>query len=40
MKKNKQRKDSLSKWGFWNLGFYAGKAMVLEDILDDLKELT
>lgn len=34
----RSRKGSLSKFGYWDLGYYEGRLSVLEDILDDLLE--
>lgn len=33
-----ERKDNLSKFGYWDMGYLQGKIAVLEDWLDLLKE--
>ena len=33
------RKDLLDKNGYWSMGYYAGRASLYEDCIDDLKEL-
>lgn len=32
------RKETLSKHGYWSIGFYRGKLEVLEDWIDELRE--
>jgi hypothetical protein len=32
------RQDSLSKWGYRDMGYYEGRISVLEDLLDEMEE--
>lgn len=34
-----QKKDRLSVHGYWDLGYFGGRATLYEDVVDDLKEL-
>lgn len=34
-----QKKDRLSVHGYWDLGYFGGRATLYEDVIDDLKEL-
>jgi hypothetical protein len=34
----KNRQDSLSVWGYRDMGYYEGRISVLEDLLDELEE--
>lgn len=34
-----EKRDDLSKHGYWSLGYYSGRTMLYEDIIDDLKDL-
>lgn len=36
-KEYEQKKSKLSKHGYWSLGFYAGRVMAFDEILDDLE---
>ena len=33
------RKNNLSKYGYWDFGYFDGRASLYEDVIDDLKEL-
>lgn len=33
------RKNNLSKYGYWDLGYFDGRASLYEDVIDDLEEL-
>lgn len=35
----KEKKEALSVYGYWSLGYYHGKLSALEDWLDYMKEL-
>ena len=32
-------KNNLSKYGYWDLGYFDGRASLYEDIIEDLEEL-
>ena len=34
----KNRQDSLSVWGYRDMGYYEGRISVLEDLLDEIEE--
>lgn len=38
LKDLEKRKESLSKHGYWDIGFFKGRISVLEDWLDDIIE--
>lgn len=35
----KERESNLSVHGYWDLGYFEGQQSILEDLLDDVKEL-
>jgi DNA-binding transcriptional regulator GbsR (MarR family) len=39
LKDLEERKDNLSKHGYWEIGYLKGKISVLEDWLDEITEL-
>lgn len=38
LKDLEERKDNLSKHGYWDIGYFKGRISVLEDWLDDIRE--
>ena len=38
LKQLKDRQDSLSIWGYRDIGYYEGRLSVLEDLLDESEE--
>ena len=33
----KDNEDQLSKYGYWDMGYFEGKLSILEDLLDELE---
>ena len=38
LKQFKDKQDSLSVWGYRDMGYYEGRLSVLEDLLDEMEE--
>ena len=38
LKRLKDKQDSLSVWGYRDMGYYEGRLSVLEDLLDEMEE--
>lgn len=38
LKDLEERKESLSKHGYWDIGYFKGRISVLEDWIDDIRE--
>lgn len=38
LKQLEDRQDTLSIWGYRDIGYYHGRLSVLEDLLDDIEE--
>lgn len=38
LKDLEERKEHLSKHGYWDIGYFKGRISVLEDWLDDIRE--